>query len=166
MNNMKIFKKIFKFFDRTEDKTRSKLSKYPVLYATIGAVGLVLLWRGVWMVADSLSVFDNNPFDKTAFIDGAISIGASVVILLVSGLFVSFFIGDRIILSGLKKEKKMEEKTKEELDAEMNVVSKMEEKMEKIEENIEKIKQSLSGGVCHPEPENKTGQKEKTDIYN
>jgi len=117
-------------------------------------------------VADSLSVFDNNPFDKTSFIDGAISIAASVVILLVSGLFVSFFIGDRIILSGLKKEKKMEEKTKEELDAEMNVVNKIEEKMEKIEENIEKIKQSLSGGACHPEPENKTGQNKNTDIYN
>ena len=118
------------------------------------------------MVADSLSVFDNNPFDKTAFIDGAISIGASVVILLVSGLFVSFFIGDRIILSGLKKEKKMEEKTKEELDLEMNAVNKMEEKMEKIEENIEKIKQSLSGGACHPEPENKTGQKDNPDVFN
>ena len=165
-NNMKIFKKIFKFFDRTEDKTRSKLSKYPVLYATIGAVGLVLLWRGVWMVADSLSVFDNNPFDKAYFIDGIISIGASVVILLVSGLFVSFFIGDRIILSGLKQEKKMEEKTKEELDAEMNVVNKMEEKMEKIEENIEKIKESLSGGACHLEPENKTGQKDNLDVFN
>ena len=57
------------------------------------------------MVADSLSVFDNNPFDKTVFIDGFISIGVSFVILLVSGLFVSFFIGDRIILSGLKKRK-------------------------------------------------------------
>ena len=165
-NSMKILKNIFKFFDKTEDKTRSKLSKYPVLYATVGAVGLVLLWRGVWMVADSLSVFDNNPFDKTVFIDGVISIGASVVILLVSGLFVSFFIGDRIILSGLKKEKKMEEKTKEELDAEMNVVNKMEEKMENIEENIEKIKQSLSGGACHPESENKTSQNKNTDIYN
>src|SRR3989344_3730536 len=158
-NNMKIFKKIFKFFDRTEDKTRSKLSKYPVLYATVGAVGLVLLWRGGWVVGGSLSVFDNNPFDKTAFIDGAISIAASVVILLVSGLFVSFFIGDRIILSGLKKEKKMEEKTKDELDAEMNVVN-------KIEEKIEKIKESLSGGACHPEPENKTSQNKNTDVFN
>lgn len=163
---MKIFRKVIKFFDRTEDKTRSKLSKYPVLYAIIGAVGLVLLWRGVWMVADSLSVFDNNPFDKTVFIDGFISIGVSFVILLVSGLFVSFFIGDRIILSGLKKEKKMEEKTKEELDAEMNVVNKMEEKIEKIEENIEKIKESLSGGVCHIEPENKIEQNKNTDVYN
>ena len=69
---------------------RSRLSKYPVLYATVGAVGLVLLWRGVWMVADSLSVFDKNPFDKAYFMDGVVSIIASAVILLVSGLFVSF----------------------------------------------------------------------------
>src|SRR3989338_3881976 len=163
---MKILKNIFKFFDKTEDKTRSKLSKYPVLYATVGAVGLVLLWRGGWMGAGSLSVFVNNPFVKKSFFYGGIFINPRGVILLVSGLFVSFFIGDRIILSGLKKEKKMEEKTKEELDAEMNVVNKMEEKMEKIEENIEKIKQSLSGGACHPEPENKTGQNKNTDIYN
>lgn len=155
---MHVFKKIYKFFDKTEDKARSKLSKYPVLYATIGAVGLVLLWRGVWMVADSLSVFDDNPFDKTAFIDGFISIGVSVIILLLSGLFVSFFIGDRIILSGLKKEKKIEEKTKEELDTEMNTVNKIEEKMEKMEKDIEKIKESVSGGACHSEQEIKTDQ--------
>ena len=80
------------------------------------------------MVARFAVFLDNNPFDKTAFIDGMISIGVSVVILLVSGLFVSFFIGDRIIFVRIEKEKKMEEKTKEELDAEMNVVNKMEEK--------------------------------------
>lgn len=140
---MKSFRKILKFFDRTEDKTRSKLSKYPVLYAIIGAVGLVLLWRGVWMVADSLSVFDNNPFDKAYFIDGAISIGASFLILLVSGLFVSFFIGDRIILSGLKQEKKLEEKTKEELEAEINIIEQVKDKVSKIEHDIEDIKNAV-----------------------
>jgi len=163
---MKIHKNIFKFFDRTEDKTRSKLSKYPVLYATVGAVGLVLLWRGVWMVADSLSVFDKNPFDKAYFIDGVVSIGASAVILLVSGLFVSFFIGDRIILSGLKQEKKLEEKTKEELESEMNVVNEMKQKIDKMEENMEEIKNSLSVGLCHSEAENKTSQSKTMDIYN
>lgn len=163
---MKIHKNIFKFFDKTEDKTRSKLSRYPVLYATIGAVGLVLLWRGVWMVADSLSFFDKNPFDKAYFIDGVISIGASVTILLVSGLFVSFFIGDRIILSGLKQEKKLEEKTKEELESEINVVNEMNKKIDKIEENMEEIKSSLSIGMCHSGAENKASQNKTTDIYN
>lgn len=160
---MKIFKKVFKFFDKTEDKTRSKLSKHPVLYAAIGAVGLVLLWRGVWMMADSLSVFNNGPFDKAAFMDGLISTGVSVVMLLVSGLFVSFFIGDRIIISGLKQEKKLEEKTKEELDSEINVIAEIKQKIDRIEDNMEEIKESLSSGVCHPETENKTGQNKNSE---
>ncbi|MEK7131002.1 MAG: hypothetical protein AAB924_01380 [Patescibacteria group bacterium] len=163
---MKIFKKVFKFFDRTEDKMRSRLSKYPVLYATVGAVGLVLLWRGVWMVADSLSVFDKNPFDKAYFMDGVVSIIASAVILLVSGLFVSFFIGDRIILSGLKQEKKLEEKTKEELESEMNVVNEMKQKIDKIEEGMEEIKNSFSGGICHQDAKAQPNQDKNTDIYN
>lgn len=163
---MKIYKNIFKFFDKTEDKTRARLSKHPLVYATVGAVGLVLLWRGVWMVADSLSFFDNNPFDKAYFIDGAVSIIASVIILLVSGLFVSFFIGDRIILSGLKQEKKLEEKTKEELDAEMNIVNDMKQKIDNIEENMEKIKNSLSGGLCRNDEPNKPDQNKNPDIYN
>ena len=163
---MKIYKNIFKFFDKTEDKTRSRLSKYPVLYATIGAVGLVLLWRGVWMVADSLSFFDKNPFDKAYFMDGIVSIIASAIILLISGLFVSFFIGDRIILSGLKKEKKLEEKTKEELESEINVVNEMKQKIDKIEEGMEEIKNSLSGGVCHQDTKTQQNQDKNTDIYN
>lgn len=163
---MKIYKNIFKFFDKTEDKTRARLSKHPLAYATVGAVGLVLLWRGVWMVADSLSFFDNNPFDKTVFIDGAVSIIASVIILLVSGLFVSFFIGDRIILSGLKQEKKLEEKTKEELDLEMNVVNDMKKKIDNIEEGMQEIKNSISAGACHQESQSKSEQDKNTDIYN
>ncbi|RJQ31636.1 hypothetical protein C4572_02055 [Candidatus Parcubacteria bacterium] len=139
----KFFKKIFKFFDRTEDKTRSRLSKHPLVYATIGAVGLVLLWRGVWMVADTLSPFDGVSFDRKVFMDGFISIGISLIVLLGSGLFVSFFIGDRIILSGLKKEKKLEEKTKEELDKELNIINEVKEKMDKIGSDIEQIKRSV-----------------------
>ena len=46
INNMKIFHKVFKFFDKTEDKTRSKLSKYPVLYAIIGAGGASAFMAG------------------------------------------------------------------------------------------------------------------------
>lgn len=160
---MKIFKKVFKFFDRTEDKTRSKLSKHPVFYAAIGAVGLVLLWRGVWMVADSLSIFNNDPFDKAAFIDGLISSVVSVAMLLVSGLFVSFFIGDRIIISGLKQEKKLEEKTKEELDSEINVIAEIKQKIDRIGDNMEEIKESLSNGVCRPKTENKIEQNKNSE---
>jgi len=143
-----MLKKIFKFFDKTEDKTRSRLSKHPLLYATIGAVGLVLLWRGVWMVADSLALIlreGGGSLDKVALIDGMISVGLSVAVLLGSGLFVSFFIGDRIILSGLKKEKKLEEKTKEEVERELSIDNEIKNKVDKIEHDIEEIKEALTG---------------------
>ena len=60
----------------------------------------------------------------------------------------------------------MEEKTKEELDAEMNVVNKMEEKNGKYRKKHRKIKESLSGGVCRPEPDNKTEPNKNPDINN
>ena len=45
-------KSIIKFFDKIEDKIRGKLSHYPIFYAFIGGVGIVIFWRGVWHTAD------------------------------------------------------------------------------------------------------------------
>lgn len=163
---MKIFKKVVRFFDKTEDKTRAKLSRHPIVYAALGGVGLALFWKGIWQVIDSLSFWNGKPFDKIIFLEGIILLAVSVSLLTITGLFVSFFIGDRIILSGLKREKKLEEKTEEELEAESDVINEMKAKVDKIEENMEKIKESLSGGACHVEPENKTEQNKNTDIYN
>lgn len=163
---MKIFRKVFKFFDKTEDKTRAGLSRHPIIYAALGGVGLALFWKGIWQVVDSLSFWKGLPFDTSLFLEGVVLLVVSISLLTVTGLFVSFFIGDRIILSGLKQEKKLEEKTKEELDVESNVINEMKAKVDKIEENMEKIKESLSGGACRPEPENKTEQNKNTDIYN
>lgn len=42
-----MFKKIKSFFDRAEDKTRFALSRVPIIYALIGAVGIILMWKGV-----------------------------------------------------------------------------------------------------------------------
>ena len=82
---MKLFRKVFKFFDRTEDKTRSKLSKYPVLYAIIGAVGLVLFVAGSLDGGGLAFLLTTIRLTKAYFIDGVVSIGASFVMLLVSG---------------------------------------------------------------------------------
>ena len=87
-------KKIFHFFDKLEDNIRATLSKHNILYAFIGGVAIVLFWRGVWMTADAIP-----------FLTGPISILISVIVLLGTGLFVSFFIGDEIIISGIKKKK-------------------------------------------------------------
>jgi uncharacterized protein YneF (UPF0154 family) len=101
-----LIKKIIKFFDRLERKVRSKLSHWPVLYALLGSIGIVLIWRGIWIVADSFSM------------SGWLSILIGVLLSMFIGLFVSFFVGDRIIISGIKHEKRIDEKTEEEIKAE------------------------------------------------
>lgn len=124
---------IVKFFDRLEDKVRAALSRRPIIYTFIGAVAIVLFWRGVWMTAD---MFD--------FMTGPISILLSVILLLLTGLFVSFFIGDRLLISGLKQEKKLAEKTELEIRTETDLINEIKNRLEKIEKNIEEIKKYKS----------------------
>ena len=121
--------RIIKFFDKLEDKIRKRLSKRPIVYAFIGSVGIILLWRGVWMTAD---MFD--------FMTGPVSIIIGLTIALLIGLFVSFFVGDQIIISGIKEEKKIDEKTEEE-------IRKEEVSLKEIKRDIEEIKQILKNKV-------------------
>lgn len=127
-----MIKKIIKFFDKLEDKIRIILSRYVIIYALIGGVAIVLFWRGIWKLADEFP-----------FMTGPVSIIISTAILLLSGLFVSFFITDRIILSGLKQEKKLAEKTEEEIKTDIEITAKVLTKLEKIEKDIEEIKSKL-----------------------
>ncbi len=92
------------FFDKLEDRIRLALSHRPILYAFVGGVGVVLFWRGVWHTADLFPI-----------LTGPVSILISILILLATGLFVSFFVGDDIIIAGLKEEKKISDKTEEEI---------------------------------------------------
>ncbi len=106
-----MLKRIINFFDKTEDKTRSRLSHYPIIYAFIGGLAVVMFWRAVWETIDMLWRIDN--IFLYWFFYPPVQIIISIIILLATGLMVSNFIGDRILLSGLKKEKKIEEKTEE-----------------------------------------------------
>lgn len=119
---------VIKFFDKLEDGVRASLSRHPIPYALLGGVAIVLFWRGTWMIADELP-----------FMTGPVSVAISLVTLLGSGLFVSFFIGDRIILSGLKQEKKLAEKTEEEVELEADVMVDIKNKLQKIEKNLEEL---------------------------
>src|SRR3989338_9342951 len=109
---MDMWRRIVKFFDRLEDKIRSRLSHQPIIYALIGGVGAVLFWRGVWHTTDYFFL-GSDPWW-----DGPVSLFLSTIILLIVGLFVSEFIGDSLILSGLKKDKKLVEKTEMEVETE------------------------------------------------
>lgn len=125
-----MIRKIIRFFDKLEDRTRIYLSHHPILYSCIGAVGIVLVWKGVWETAEYFPIL---------FGPGSILLG--LLILLITGLLVSFFIGDNIILSGFKKEKKLAEKTEAEVVAEANVMREIVSELHAIEDDIEDIKE-------------------------
>jgi len=125
-------KSILKFFDKLEDKIRSKLSRLPMIYAFLGGVGVVLFWRGVWHAADDINL------------DPIFSIIIGTIILLVIGAFVSTFIGNRLIISGLYGEKKLGEKTKEEIDEEKGQIQKLQNTIEKVEKEVNKIERDIT----------------------
>ncbi|MGC8775896.1 MAG: hypothetical protein ACP5QN_01100 [Minisyncoccia bacterium] len=146
-----IWSKIYKFFDKLEDKVRGKLSHKPIIYGFIGGIGIVLFWRGVWHTADYLSelIYYSAAYGPSSFSfieakwwDGPLSFLIGSILLLITGLFVSSFIGNEIIITGLKGERKTTEKTEEELEAEASAISKAIKEIKDIEErvlNIEKI---------------------------
>jgi|SRR3989344_2581699 len=102
-----MFRRVIRFFDLIEDSVRIALSHYPIVYSCIGSVGIILLWKGVWEMAEYVP-----------FLFGPISALIGVSILLLTGLLVSFFIGDSIILSGLTREKKLVERTEKDVQSE------------------------------------------------
>lgn len=122
---------IFKFFDKLEDRIRSFLSHYPIIYAIIGGVAIVIFWRAVWQVADEFQI------------SAGWSLLASVIVMMATGLFVSFFIGDRILLSGIKHEKKVTEKTEEEIEQEETILVNISRRLERMEKVVEQIKEGI-----------------------
>ena len=125
-------RRIILFFDRLEDWIRAHLSRYPLIYAIIGGVGVVLFWRGVWHTADLFS-----------FMTGPVSVALGIIVLGLTGVLVSEFIGNHIILAGLRGEKKLEEKTIEEINAEDKRIHSIEKTLENIEEEILEIREEV-----------------------
>lgn len=123
---------IIRFFDKLEDKVRRQLSRFPLVYALIGGVGVVLFWRGVWHTAD-----------EYPFLTGPVSILIGTVILGLTGVLVSTLIGNSIILAGLKGEKKIEEKTQKELQEEEQKIDELESAIRHIEKEVEEMHQEL-----------------------
>lgn len=124
--------KIVRFFDVLEDKIRAQLSRYPLLYALIGGIGVVLFWRGVWHTADQF-----------LFLSGPVSLMIGAVILGLTGILVSAFIGNSIIIAGLKGEKKQEEKTQAEILAEQDKVMDIESTLTHIESELADLREEV-----------------------
>ncbi|MBX4189516.1 hypothetical protein KW785_02910 [Candidatus Parcubacteria bacterium] len=138
-----MIKRVITFFDKFEDKTRGHLSKYPIVYTIIGAVAIVLFWRGVWHTADILQA--RGGFIGFLFYE-PVSLILVIIILLATGLFVSYFIGDSILISGLKSEKKLHEKTaKEVLEEEVTLLD-IESELGDLKKEMDEIRDT----VGHP----------------
>lgn len=129
-------KKIIRFFDKLEDHVRGTLSLFPIIYAIIGGVCVVLFWRGVWHTADILmsqgGVWGNMFYEPTTVV-------WTLVVMLLTGLFVSFFIGERIVISGLKHDKKIFEKTAAEVVEEEGEIIDVTEHVQAIEKELAKL---------------------------
>lgn len=136
-----MFNQIVYFFDKLEDKVRMRLSRRSIIYAFIGGIGTVIFWRGIWHSADML--MQKGGFLGWFFYEPVTIIWASIV-LLMTGLFVSNFIGERVILSGLKKEKKVTDKTGAEVDKEEEEIKSMREEIRQMSKDIEEIKNVVS----------------------
>src|SRR5688500_12735267 len=110
------------------------LSHRSYLYALIVGIGIVLFWRGVWHTVDLAHVFISQ-YQTTSTIDlsgypwwdGPLSFIVGVLILYLSRAFVSSFIGNELILSGLRTEKRLTKQTDTDLKTEVSAIADIKE---------------------------------------
>lgn len=125
-------KHILRFFDKLEDKVRHELSRRPIIYAFIAGVAIVLFWRGVWHLADDYGMTSWE------------SLIASVALMLVTGTFVSFFVGEQILISGLKEERRIDQKTEKDLQLEEERLRHIFEEIQQIQKDVREIKERFT----------------------
>lgn len=134
-------KKLFDYFDRLEDSIRNFLSHHPIMYAFIGGIGVVLFWRGIWHLTDLLvNLLDKGFAGDLVWWDGILSWAIGSVLLLATGTFISSFIGNELIISGIKGEKKLTEKTEAEIRDEAKDLESIERRLNSIEKILSEKK--------------------------
>ena len=130
--------KIIKFFDLLEDKVRHYLSHWPLVYAFVGILGIVLIWRGVWHLADNINL---NPW---------LSVILGLLILMSTGLLVAIAIGDEVLINAFRGRRKINEIRIEEaltlaerVDEIRKLLQSIESRLGVIKKEEEKIKQEI-----------------------
>jgi hypothetical protein len=126
------------------------LSHHSYLYALIVGVGIVLFWRGVWHTVDTVHLYLNtytgvSTIDASGhpWWDGPLSLIVGCLILYVSRAFISSFIGNELILSGLKIEKKMTKTVEAGVESEVSVISEIKEEVDMVTEKLEELEEKL-----------------------
>lgn len=129
-------RKIINFFDKLEDQVRLSLSHYPFIYSILGGLGVVLFWRGVWHAADIFEA--HSSWGQYVFSPvGSMLLG--VLILLVTGLLVSSFIGEKVIITDIQEDTKMLKKSIKEIEEDLQIEKNEHEVLRKIEEELSEI---------------------------
>ena len=141
---MNIIKKI-------ELRTQNYLSHYPRFYALVVGIGVVLFWRGVWHSADNIHMAINyfTASSSTSLVfspwwDGPLSFFVGGAILYMTGAFTSSFIGNELILSGLRGEKKLNEKAEADLKEEVVVIGDIKNELIVISRKLEVLERKAS----------------------
>lgn len=135
---------MLKLLSKIERNLRHRLSRLPVLYALVGAVGLVLFWRGVWHTTDFIAGvllpgFNPAGVNLVEIIDGLISLSLGFLLLLSTGLFVFEFIGAEVIATDLKGEEKLTKKTEAEIETEKSTLNKIHNEMHGVSKRLAKL---------------------------
>lgn len=147
-----MFKIIYKFSDKLEDHVRELLSHYPITYAFIAGIGIILFWRGVWHSIDTLMLalttstdFSATSIDwlATSWWDGPLSAISGIIILLSTGLFVSNFIGNEILISGVRGDKKISEKTEKEVRGEKSELDEIQRELHTLTLTVARLERKL-----------------------
>ncbi len=125
-------KKLYHLGDKLEDRIRGFLGRYPIAYALIAGVAVVLFWRGVWHTADMIP-----------FLTGPVSMAIGFLILLATGVIVSEFIGEKLIITDIKSEKKLVEKVKEGGEQEETSLASVQAALGRIESNLDKLEDEV-----------------------
>ncbi len=124
-------KNSFGILSRIAAAVRTYLTHRPLLYALIGGTGVILFWRGVWHLADAYGL------------GNGLSILFGILLLFPTGLLVSVFIGDHVIISGLKSEKKVTERTEAEVKREESILGEEHWETEEILRRLDRIEHGL-----------------------
>ncbi len=142
-----LFKKIYNLGDKLEDRVRGKLSHYPIIYAFIGGAGIITFWRGVWRCIDYVMEIvvrnSNDIIPHLYWWDGVLSIAVGTGLLLLVGLFVSSFIGNEVIISGIKGEKRMAEKNEDDIKTDIILDVEIKNELKDISKRLNQIQSVL-----------------------
>lgn len=139
-----------KYISKIRNTITIYLSHRPGVYALIVGIGIVWFWRGVWHCTDLIHVYfdlfsQNSTIDSSAspWWDGALSLFFGTTILYFTNAFTSSFIGNELILSGLRKEAKIYKKDEEEIRADEKIIVDIKKELNFVAEKIDALQKEI-----------------------